>query len=60
MVRAHFDTTVSSWIVDGLVPAEDVDALKAAFPRGQLIAPRSIGWPSRHAAAGGRNSFNVS
>jgi hypothetical protein len=39
MLRAYFDTTVPSWIVDGLVPAEDVAALKAAFMRGDLIAP---------------------
>jgi len=39
MVRAYFDTIVLGWIVDGLVPAEDVDALKAAFTRGELIAP---------------------
>jgi len=39
MVRAYFDTTVPSWIVDGLVPPDEVTALKAAFARGDLIAP---------------------
>lgn len=39
MLRAYFDTSVPSGIVDGQVPAEDVAALKAAFNRGELIAP---------------------
>jgi len=39
MLRAYFDTSVPSGIVNGQVLAEDVVALKAAFTRGELIAP---------------------
>lgn len=39
MLRAYFDTTVPSGIVDGKVPADEIAALKAAFARKDIIAP---------------------
>jgi len=39
MLRAYFDTSVPSGIVDAKVPADEIAALSAAFARKDIIAP---------------------